>query len=326
MRTLFSLLFLSVAVLGQSNPPPPTPPVKRDQPNQPAADIQKESRANERGTEQSPIVVKVLPTPKTDQETANDKAKGLDQSSADWWMVRLTGAIVFLGCIQTIVFGVQARRLKQTIDKMDEISTQQTNDVQESIAQATRASKAMEDIAESMAVSVESVKETVGINREIADRQKLITELQSRAYLTILFEGMVPQNVATGIRFEPRMRVVNRGNTPADNIRFATCADVLPFPLPDDFAFPLPTAPSSRSSSIGPGIHKIIRAVVPELYPEAEAVQIASGVGRRITAWGIVQYTDAFNVERSCKFGFTHFLLGDSQWMSEDTTTHNDCG
>jgi hypothetical protein len=207
---------------------------------------------------------------------------------------------------------------------MDEIAGQQTQDIQASIAEATRAAHAMEQIAESMAISVESVRQSVAINREIADRQKLVSELQSRAYLTIVFLGVVPQNTATKVRFEPRMNIDNRGNTPAYNIRFAAFADVLPFPLRDDFKFPLPPELFRHSSAIGPGLHKMISAVVPKLYPEAEADQIASGVGQRIVAWGIVKYQDAFNIERSVRFGFTHFLLGEDQWMSMDTTQHNE--
>jgi hypothetical protein len=325
MRTVL-LLCLAVPLFAQpqSQPPSPTPTIKSGQPQQPAASRRKQSPADERGSEQSPVVVKVLPSVKTNEEVANDKAKDLDQSSANWWMVRLTGAVVFVGCVQTIVFWLQARRLKQTIETMDNISTQQTKDVQASIAEATRVSKAMEAIAESMAMNVESVKESVGINREIADRQKLITELQSRAYLTIVFEGVVPQNIATGLRFEPKMHIVNRGNTPAHNIRFATFADVLPFPLRDDFTFPLPTTLPGHSSTIGPGLHKIISAVVPKQYAETEATQIASGVGQRIVAWGIVKYQDAFNIERFLRFGFTHILVGENQWMSQDTTRNND--
>lgn len=239
-------------------------------------------------------------------------------------MVRLTGAIVFIGVIQTIVFGLQAYRLKQTIEKMDEIAGRQTRDVQASVAEATRAASAMEGVSISMATNVESVRESVGINREIADRQKLITELQSRAYLTMLFEGMVPQNPSIGIRFEPRIRIENRGNTPARDIRFSVVADVLPFPLRDDFTFPLPTNLAGHSSVIGPGLHKIISAVVPKLYTETEASQISIGVGQRIATWGIVRYRDAFNIERSVRFGFTHYVLGQNQWMSMDTTRHNE--
>ena len=252
MRTLFSLLVLSVAVLGQSNPPHPTPSTKRDQPKQPTANVQNESHPNERGTEQSPVFANIFATTQTKQKATDDKTNDFDKSPADWWMVRLTGAIVLLGCVQTIVFWVQARRLKQTIEKMDKIARDQTKDTQNSIAQATRAAGAMEEVATSMAANVKSINETVDINREIADRQKLISELQSRAYLTIVFEGMVPQNVATGIRFEPRVRVANRGNTPARNVRFGAAADVLPFPLPTDFTFPLPTEASRVTLALSP--------------------------------------------------------------------------
>lgn len=315
---------LVLIVLGQSQPPSPTTPIKSKQPKEPAASRQKKPPADERGSEQSPVVVKVLPPVKTDEETANDKTKDLDQSSANWWMVRLTGAIVFIGGVQTIVFGLQARRLKQTITKMDEISSQQAKDVQASITEAIRVSKAMEGIATSMAASVESVKESVQITREMADRQKLITELQSRAYLAVLFDGMVPQNIETGVRFEPRMRIENRGNTPASNIRFSVVVDVLPFPLNDDFVFPLPIEMLGHSSVIGPGLHKIISGVVPILYEEPEGTKISNGVGKRIVLWGLITYRDAFSIERFVRFGFTHFMIGKDQWMSQDTVKHND--
>jgi hypothetical protein len=112
--------------------------------------------------------------------------------SADWWMVRLTAGIVSIAAIQTIVFGLQAHRLKQTIDKMDEIAGDQTKDVRNSIAQATRAAQAMEQIATSMSQNAESVRKSVEVSEEISKTQKLISELHSRAYLTILFEGMLP--------------------------------------------------------------------------------------------------------------------------------------
>jgi hypothetical protein len=324
MRYALPMIALSLVVFAQSQPPSPTPAVKGGQPRQAATDRQRQTAADERGTEQSPNSVKVLPSAMTQGEASNGKAKELDQSSPDWWMVRLTAAIAVIGVIQTIVFGVQAYMLKQTIEKMDEIAGQQTKDVQASVAEATRAAAAMEGVSISMASNVESVRESVGINREIADRQKLITELQSRAYLTILFEALVPQNPSTGIRFQPRMRIENRGNTPAHDIRFSIVADVLPFPLRDDFTFPLPTDTAGHSSVIGPGLNKMISAVVPKLYPDTEATQISIGVGQRIATWGIVKYRDAFNIERSVRFGFTHYLLGETQWMSMDTTRHNE--
>lgn len=211
----FVVCFLAVQSYGQPNP----------QPNNP----QRNPSASVRGTQESPVYVNVLPSNKTQEESANEKRKDKDQSDANWWMVRLTGIAAAIALIQAIVFGVQARRLKQTIQKMDEIARAQTNDVRASIAEATKAAREMGRIADAMNQSVESVRISVGISREIADRQKLITELQSRAYITILFEGMIAQNPDTGVRFEPVLRIHNQGNTPAYNIGFAMLADVLPF-------------------------------------------------------------------------------------------------
>ncbi len=211
-----------------------------------------------------------------------------------------------------------ASSTEQTIIVKEQLKTMQA-----SITEASRTSKAMERISDSMAQSVQSVETSVGINREIADRQKLITELQSRAYVTILFDGMVPQNPDTNIRFEPMFRILNQGNTPAYNIGFAIVADVLPFPLRDDVAFALPAA-MRHSSFIASGQHKIISAVVPKLYPEPEARQIRIGVGQRIVTWGIVNYEDAFGIKRFVKFAFSHYLVGDNNWMSMDDRRHNE--
>ena len=54
-----------------------------------------------------------------------------------------------------------------------------------SIAEATRSAKAMEDIAGSMATSVQSVKDSIVISREIADTQKLVTVIQHRAHVHV---------------------------------------------------------------------------------------------------------------------------------------------
>ena len=65
---------------------------------------------------------------------------------------------------------------------------------------------------------------------------------------------------------------------------------------------------------------------VPVLsYPEPDVTEMARGAGnQRIAAWGIIKYEDAFKTERTCKFGLTDFRIGETQWMSQDTSTHND--
>jgi|ERR1051326_2521217 hypothetical protein len=318
-------LLLVVAASGYSQPPSPTPTVKSDQPKAPSATRQQHTNATERGTEQAPIVVKIAPSPKTKQEAAQDENRALDQSAANWWMVRVTFAVFIVGLIQTVVFAVQAWRLKQTIDKMDEVSGKQTKDIRASIAEATRSATAMEGIADSMASNVTFLRGSLEISREIANTQQLIIELQSRAYLVVVFDSMMPQITNQGIRFEPRMKVVNKGNTPAQEIRFAMAADAQPMPLSPDFAFPLPTDPLTASGGVlGPGLHKTLKAVVPQMFSEPERAQLVSGIGRRIIAWGIIRYKDVIGKDRYVRFGVTFFCVGDNKWMSEDTARHNE--
>lgn len=316
------LLFAMLLIGSQGNPPIPSSTVKGKPPQQPTAESQKNANANERGSEESPVIVKVLPPTETKQEAADRKAKEEEQSSANWWMVRLTGLLFVVGLGQTFVFWKQAQRLKETIEKMEAISSQQTADVKASINEASRSASAMEAVAYSMQQSSTAAKASVEITREIADRQKLITELQSRPYIVVTFEAMVPQ-LQSGLRFEPKMRIANLGNTPAYDIRVVIRADAQPYPLPDEFSFSLPE-PIKRSSYIGPGLHKIGSGVVPKRYSDAEVQQLAAGVGQRIFCWGLVRYRDIFEIERYVRFGYNFYQVSGDNWFSEDTFRHNE--
>ncbi len=263
--------------------------------------------------------------PKSKTETAENTNDREEKASADWWMVRLTVCIAIIGGIQAWVFWVQAGRLKETIDKMDEIAQGQTRDMNASIDQATRAATAMEGVATSMAANVIRLQETVSINRAIADRQKSVSELQTRAYISVWFEGMVPQDIKTGIRFEPRMRIVNDGLTPTYDLVYRIAADVLPHPIRKDFSYPYPDISPTRSASVlGPRQWKTIAAVAPRLYPEAEARQIMLGIAQRIHVWGVIEYRDAFNITRTTRFCQSFMWRSANEVVGLDTADYND--
>lgn len=86
----------------QSQPQRSGQPVPQTNPtqNQPAND--------QRGTEQAPVVVKVVPTPKTNKETSDEEKQRQDQSYANWWMVKLTGLLSIIGLVTAGVVGWQA--------------------------------------------------------------------------------------------------------------------------------------------------------------------------------------------------------------------------
>jgi hypothetical protein len=312
--------FATPAAAQQSRKPPENQPPHSAQP----------APNDKRGTDENPITVKIIPSPKTESEAAQEKSDREEKNSADQWMVKLTGGLVAVGLaqlavfvLQLVVFGLQAKRLRETVEKMDEVADGQTRDMQSSIAQATRSAEAMERVAESLAANAESVKISVQTTKDIADRQKLIGELQSRAYLSVVFGEMITQQPP--LRFEPKLLIINNGLTPASKVSFRIAADVMPFPLADDFGFPLPGVhPQASIGIIGPRLNKIISAVVPKLYPDIEAHQIMTGVGQRIYVWGEVTYEDAFGIPRWVKFSQSFFWLNAERVMSIDTRRHND--
>jgi hypothetical protein len=125
--------------------------------------------ADQRGSDQAPLVVKVIPAAKTDKETADEKAQREDESAANWWMVRLTGVIILMTIVQVFVNGLQTKRLKETIIKMDEIAKGQTTDMKASIAEATRAAQAMESFAESMATNAIATQQSAAAAMKAAE-------------------------------------------------------------------------------------------------------------------------------------------------------------
>ncbi len=88
------------------------------QPLQQAKGTEQKAKPDTRGTEQSPLVIKVNPSPINDEKAAEEKKERQEKSDSDWWLVKLTGTLAAIGLLQLFVFGLQARRLRQTIEEM----------------------------------------------------------------------------------------------------------------------------------------------------------------------------------------------------------------
>jgi hypothetical protein len=122
MRYLVAALFLLFAVtVAFSQQSPPTKG-KAGQPQQSQAP-QQPSATDQRGTQQAPIVVKVLPTPKTDEE-ATQEAKELNEKAAlDSRIVNATDNIAYfnkilaaLAAFQFLALFFQAGILLRTVN------------------------------------------------------------------------------------------------------------------------------------------------------------------------------------------------------------------
>ena len=286
----------------------------------------------------------------------NSQANGADQAlqenaSAIWraiislkvrtvcvedWTKKYDGAIAAVGTVLvawfTFTLWQATKRLWESAEsqlaefrRSLNIANQHAGHMDRSVNEAAKAASAMQSVAESMAKNVIIIEQVSEINREIADRQKFITELQSRAYIAVNFQTVHPQNKEVGFRFEAQMAMVNIGNTPAYKLNFRIAADVLAHPLRDDFDFPLPPLSPTRSlSTVTPRQNKIMSAIVPKLYSDIDVEQIKTGTVQRIHVWGEIRYVDALEKARLLKFSASLVWRTPDHIWSYDTTHFND--
>jgi hypothetical protein len=104
---------------GQSKQPTP-PPAEPAQTNQ-------APKAHERGTEQSPVIVKILPTKESEEKAAADAHREDEKTENDRRLARFTellfwatGALSVIGLLQLFVFGWQGIQLKRAVSAAKE--------------------------------------------------------------------------------------------------------------------------------------------------------------------------------------------------------------
>jgi hypothetical protein len=230
----------------------------------------------------------------------------------DRWLIFIgvVQAIIFI--LQLVVFGIQAWKLHQTV----KAAAQQGSDMQRSIAEATRAADAMEKFAASAAIGSRAATESVATTKETMTRLL-------RAYLCVNFGKAWFQKPETNFKFEVRVQLINAGQTPGYKVSHRAHADILPFPLPQDFAFPLPDIPTGSESTLGHGQPLILAAVVDRLYSEEEVAEIRSGL-KRLYIFGTATYEDVYQVSRYTNFCLNVLWLDNGNSMGAYTKRHND--
>jgi hypothetical protein len=262
----------------------------------------------------------------------------IDRDWVDFGTLAFSAGLVVIGflgvraAIRTLrAIERQANLMETQIGDARKSSETSATDVKATIAEAVRSARAMEGVAESMAVNADSVKESIGI-------QKLATTLHSRAYLSAGFNEAKFQD-ANHV-FEVQAYLRNHGNTPAYDVKFRSVVQIIDTPIPEDFAFPLPDETAGTSVSlIAPGIVKLITHNVGASVPDDQVEGIKRGSPPRgLAMWGRVEYRDAFDELRHLKFAFTVYWIGwvpgkdkdkdgnslPEKAMSVDTARHNE--
>jgi hypothetical protein len=207
---LFPLLILT-ATLAKSNNPSPSPPEIRKPEQSKSGEPEAPAQKNQNRTAIPPLIIKEAPAPKAQKEPAENTKEADSKSSTDWWMVWLTGILAFVASLQLIVFGLQARRLRQTIETMKKIGADQSRDMQASIAIA-------KESAEAAKLSADTAIDSNKLTRDLfyaEQRPWLILEITG--WSPLIWEDK-------GARFSIDVTITNAGKSPATNVWFEAVA------------------------------------------------------------------------------------------------------
>ena len=144
MRVL--LLIFAVVCAGpefaQSQIPPPTPP-KAEQNNQPdTKDKQQPTSPDQRGTEHSPLFIKVIPALPIEPSPSEHTQQANWYTSPEWWLVLVT---IILAAITAILAGYTAKlwgATKTLAKDAKQTAARQTSDMQASLAITSKSADA----------------------------------------------------------------------------------------------------------------------------------------------------------------------------------------
>jgi Sec-independent protein translocase protein TatA len=311
-------LFLLLLIFAASQGPSPAPTKAGDVPQPNSSAPSQAANSDQRGTEQSPLVIKLLPTDKTKQESEEDAQDRQEKASSDWWIVCLTGILALVAFLQLLVFGYQAKKLRETVESAKD----QSSAMERHISEAARSANAMEGVAKSLEITAEASQQAA-----VASQQSIASlRQQMRAWLTIIIGGGIPQERVKNLKFDARPVILNTGLTPARNVRYQIKAAILPVPLPPDFDFPLPEQElGAGGNCIGAHQNAQLMTVTDDYVPDEDVEDIKSGKDRALYSWGLVTYEDVFGgPSHQTQFCQQLTWLPDGKVFGYYTPGHND--
>jgi hypothetical protein len=186
-------VMVPLVCVAEQSPHPLPSPGKESQPIQNSSqDEQQKIDGNNRPTEQPSTFINQTETPQTTQVKPN-RGSNPDQSTPDDWIVWLTGALVFVGITQVVVYVIQARYMSKGLD-------------------VTRQSaKAAQDSADAALLGATAAKESAVIARETL-------QVTQRAYLGVEVGDWRFKYNDAGIPIRIECVFYNSGATPAEVI------------------------------------------------------------------------------------------------------------
>lgn len=287
--------------IGAISLPPPPQAKQTNSSRQPTT-------TDQRGSQTSPFIVRVLPAANANEEAAELRAQRQEEAQTNERLVELMAFVAIIAVLQLAAFSYQAWQLRQSVKKIDEVAVGQTAGMAKTIGESRGAVTAMEGLAGGIAA--------------LSSSQRDFWEKQMRAYVTVAAGMTYPQSAENNIKAVVQLQVTNEGITPARKVRVATTCRILPIPIPDDFDFALPE-PAGMEATLNPRHPYIYYAIAPQVYDE-ELMQRARALnGCALYAWASVWYDDVLGARKHQHF-CQWAVWEDKRFLWINATRHND--
>jgi hypothetical protein len=159
---MITLTLLAILAIQTSQPPIPGGGERQSsQPQTRTGNTQEEPAADPRGTDASPLVVKVQPTPKTGDEAAKEEQQEQREASAHRWTVASVVGAIIIGLLQLAAIGFQAyiaKRQNSIIETQTEIMRLQERAANSSAIAASAQTEHMKGQLDAAKVAADAAK------------------------------------------------------------------------------------------------------------------------------------------------------------------------
>jgi hypothetical protein len=261
---------------------PPSPGAREpSSPQKPQSNAgQQAPGSDQRGADQVPPTVKVLPTPKSQTEI-DDEQRRADEHAANerglttatWALAGFTMLLAMVALGQIGLFLWQLRLIRESLDDAK--------------------------------IAAEAAREGARAARDSADTAKLSMIAGDRAYVHQdgfrWISHLVPSTNKYFWRLHPRW--VNSGNTPTRALNVYIKYELLDTELPDDYSFSVDPNVTAALTGISP------KGIIESAYYDISGDDLRAVMDRTkyLYVWGIARYRDVFpnteeHITKFCSF------------------------
>ncbi len=271
--TIVFVILLACSAWAQSQVPSPAPSESGHKPKANPAQHEEASAKDQRGTETSPLFIKVVPPTAIEPEPTEEHEKARNYTSSEWWLVYLTGALSAVTFVLALYTGKLYRATVALGKDAKTTSDRQAGEMQETLRIARESSKASRDAAD------------VARDAMVAGERAFVFAIGIKAFWT-------KDNQTDLYHWKFRPQWQNSGDTPTKNMTMYTDCMLLDGELPMGFNFD-GRVPFIGKALIPPKI-LILGGIAPavQISPE-DIIQVQAGK-KFLYLWGWARYFDVF--------------------------------